>query len=338
MKLPLVSRSRLDAVATELQRKLGKTRQEVEKLRQKLAAERERTAQLRSKVQVMQCESQTQASQSGTLDGRAIVMTEGIRHQRLVMTGTHEACVRLFNGQRLFVDTTDRTVGLAIAFDQEWEMYITNILLKNLGEDSDFLDVGANHGYFSIIATSKIKTGRVVAIEPNPQLYSLVTKSMHFNGVAAFATCLNCAVSNQSGPVTLNFNPELAGGGNLHPLPPDQDSSTTSVTIPGKTIDSLVAEQSLANLHLIKMDVEGWEPYAFAGMPQTLARFPHLKLLIEFSQMAYTDAPGFFLDLKKSFKTVSQIAPDGTLTPLKDYDHYLETLWAPWGNLFCQND
>ena len=49
-------------------------------------------------------------------------------------------------------------------------------------------------------------------------------------------------------------------------------------------------ELALAPLDLIKVDIEGFEPYALRGLAATLAQSPRLKILCEYSPLAMLEA------------------------------------------------
>ncbi len=337
---PFVLRSRLKAAEQSvrpLQKQVEKLEKDNAKLQQRHVTFKSEIQKLHDRVAALEDRILTRLDQLGQSMHSAKV-------PRLVMTGPHTACVEIFTGQRFFVDTADRTVGLPIAFDGRWEPYLVTLFLNELREDSIFIDVGANCGFFSVVAATKIKSGRIFAVEPNPHLCELINKSLYVNAIWPYAKCLNLAVTDKDGEVTLNFDPELVGGGGLHhPAEIDPNISdhppmtVQSVTVQAKTLDSIAAGQKLSRVDFIKIDVEGWEPHVFQGMNRTIAGNPQLKILLEFSHGAYADAPAFFKELKKAFATVSQVMPDGSMIALQDYDQYLKSLWAPWGNLFCRN-
>ncbi|HET6925213.1 MAG TPA: hypothetical protein VFH39_05275, partial [Candidatus Saccharimonadales bacterium] len=82
-----------------------------------------------------------------------------IKNGMTVKTGEYEALTRLFTGQKMFVDTRDISLAPHLMFDGIWEEPLTKLILSALNENSVFLDVGANFGYFGLIAGTKIKNG-----------------------------------------------------------------------------------------------------------------------------------------------------------------------------------
>ncbi len=71
-----------------------------------------------------------------------------------------------------------------------YEPHVTNLVKGILKEGGVFLDVGANIGYFTMLAASLVKAnGKVIAIEPNPQNLQLIYSSLlenHLSNVAIY--------------------------------------------------------------------------------------------------------------------------------------------------------
>lgn len=63
-----------------------------------------------------------------------------------------------------------------------YEDETSDILIDNLKKDDTFIDVGANNGYFSLLASTLVgKKGRVFAFEPNPRAINKLKKSIKLN-------------------------------------------------------------------------------------------------------------------------------------------------------------
>lgn len=64
-----------------------------------------------------------------------------------------------------------------------WERFNTDLFHKILKHGDTFVDVGANFGYFSILAGMLIgPMGKLYAFEPIPRVFELLTKSLKANG------------------------------------------------------------------------------------------------------------------------------------------------------------
>lgn len=65
-------------------------------------------------------------------------------------------------------------------------------------------------------------------------------------------------------------------------------------TVPTTTVDEYCLGQGITQVHLMKIDTEGHEDAVFAGMTDTLASSPTLKVVMEFTFGAYRDPAEFW--------------------------------------------
>ena len=93
---------------------------------------------------------------------------------------------------KMYVRLNDQFIGAAIARDKQYEPHVTRALRDTLGRGATFIDVGANIGYFALLAAKIVgPAGRVVAFEPNPANCDLLRRSIE---------------ANQFGTITLHQN------------------------------------------------------------------------------------------------------------------------------------
>lgn len=134
-----------------------------------------------------------------------------------------------------------------------------------------FLDVGANTGVYSVLMAARGLVGAVVAFEPDPGNYARFLANLSVNRLVGKVRALPLAVGDQLAEVTLSE----AGAHNrgeswiVHPDKPPEEAKGVAThkvrqirfddefSLKGKTI-------------LVKMDVEGSEFHALAGMERTL--------------------------------------------------------------------
>lgn len=142
-----------------------------------------------------------------------------------------------------------------------------------------FYDVGANAGFFSVLAGRMVGSrGMVVAFEPVPGNAALVRRNAHLNRMT-WITVLQSAVAATSGSEELVLA-AYAGGGALESagLPPDAVGRITVATI---ALDDLVAGGSVPPPSVVKVDVEGAEQDVLLGMRAVLAEH-RPSLVLEF--------------------------------------------------------
>ena len=59
-----------------------------------------------------------------------------------------------------------------------WEPNLTHWITERLKDGDVFVDVGANVGYFSLLASTLVGSGHVVAVEPTPRAFDMLEESL----------------------------------------------------------------------------------------------------------------------------------------------------------------
>ena len=114
------------------------------------------------------------------------------------------------DGFDLYVMSNDY-IGVSIIRNKNYEPHVTNLIKNILSQDDVFVDVGANVGYFTMLASSILKgRGKVIAFEPNPQNLQLIYSSLLHNGYSK-VEIYPYAVSNSAG--ILRFTTVGSNGG-----------------------------------------------------------------------------------------------------------------------------
>ncbi len=148
------------------------------------------------------------------------------------------------------------------------EVPVQDALAELLAPGDVFYDIGANVGYFSVVAAGIVgSTGGVVAFEPVPVNALYVRRNAAINDMAIDVR--EQAVGERSGPGVLNVA-AYSGGSALEgvDVPPDRVGTMTVEVV---SIDDLVAARSVPPPTVVKVDVEGGEMLVLRGMQRTLA-------------------------------------------------------------------
>ena len=143
-------------------------------------------------------------------------------------------------------------------------------LLHFLQPEELFLDVGANVGSYTILA-SKVVGARVKAVEPIPETFDHLTDNINLNQVHSIVQAENIALGATDSFLTMTADQDTT---NHAVSASDKDGET--VNVPVKRMDNLVGDQIPA---LIKIDVEGYETEVLKGGQHTLAS-PDCKAVI----------------------------------------------------------
>ena len=180
------------------------------------------------------------------------------------------------------------------------------------------LDVGANVGYYSALAMRILQErGTIVAMEPDPESFSYLQKTVAANGTAK-VICVRKAAAAESGEATLFVSRENRGDNRLYA----NEFGTDSLQVPAVAVDDLLAELGIAQVNLVKMDVQGFEGHVLRGMTRTITQSASLIVLMEFWPHGLRSA-GFeprqiFTDCERLGLQVFTLARDGRLQRLED--------------------
>ena len=131
-----------------------------------------------------------------------------------------------------------------------------SFLLHFLKKDDLFLDIGANVGVYSLLA-SGIKQAQTIAIEPVPTTFNFLQKNIVLNQLNKTITSLNIGLADKNG--NLYFTSD--GDTNNHVTDTKTDKS---IEVDVKTLDT-ITENILTVDTIIKMDVEGFEIKVLEG-------------------------------------------------------------------------
>lgn len=139
-------------------------------------------------------------------------------------------------------------------------------LRRDYGEVADgatVVDLGANIGAFSIYAATTARNCRLYAYEPMPDFFELMRLNVRLNGLEGVVECFNLAVAAEP------ESRELLAAGNGSCFPSlgasHRPRRPASTTVGCTTIAAIVGLNALAQVDLLKMDIEGAEYESLYG-------------------------------------------------------------------------
>jgi len=216
---------------------------------------------------------------------RAAGVTHDVLFSQAVYLGDHRALTYLQTGQKIFVDTRSVDIGTHLILGGMWESNYAQAFCSLLKPGDVVLDIGANHGFYSLIAAQRIAPGgHVYAFEPSRNFYDLMTASVSVNGLGDVVSVANLGLGDAEGELTLAYDPHLSGGGHLEIGEVEaRDGARTLLRekVRVVTLDDYLGSQ-LAKVDVIKMDIEGAEGLALKGMARIIDRSRSLKMMMEF--------------------------------------------------------
>ena len=198
---------------------------------------------------------------------------------------TDAPVVRTIHGARLRVD--QRTImPRCIAWFGVWEPLLSRWIEDRLRPGDVFVDVGANIGYFSLLAARRVgPAGRVVAIEPAPPTFAKLTANLELNPGAPVRP-VRAAVAADRG--TIAFYRAERNDAESSTLPGHGREPAGEVD--AFPLAALLSDDEIAATRIIKIDIEGGESEALRGILPDIDRFPEsMELAIEVHP---GDAPG----------------------------------------------
>jgi FkbM family methyltransferase len=174
-----------------------------------------------------------------------------------------------FGGQ--FEITLPDSIQTYIYFFGVWEPTITEYVQNTLEAGDIFIDIGANIGYHSLLASKCVgSTGHVYCFEASPSIYTVLERNLARNG-ARNVTSFNVAVVNEPGEVTVYLNvPENLGGSTVVPEAANERSAKLEAVVPGLPLPKILDASIIRRARLIKVDVEGAEWDVVKGIGSAL--------------------------------------------------------------------
>lgn len=151
------------------------------------------------------------------------------------------------------------------------EQPVQHALAEHLKPGDVFYDIGANVGFFTVIAARLVgEKGQVYAFEPVPENAAFIKANIDLNNFSNIILDQR-AVSSHTGKGELILA-EYSGGATLSKAdtPPDMKGVISVDLI---SIDDLIAEHEIQPPSLLKIDVEGAEMPVLMGMKETIQKY-----------------------------------------------------------------
>lgn len=143
---------------------------------------------------------------------------------------------------------------------------------RTLKEGDVVYDLGANVGYYSLIASKAVgATGRVVCFEPSIRNTGFIRRHLQLNEISN-CDVIEAAVSQSDGIAFFDRGPNFFQG---HLT----SESENTACVKTANLDSLVSSRQVPSPTVIKCDIEGAEYEALIGARDTLERFAPIIFL-----------------------------------------------------------
>jgi FkbM family methyltransferase len=185
------------------------------------------------------------------------------------------------------IDVTDDVLREMYLAGLPCEPLTTGWLLGALQRNAIFVDVGANVGYYTLLAARLVgPAGRVVAFEPNPAVRARLEAHVRLNQAEAVVQIQPFALADSdAGEIELFVPPAVAESGiaSLELSPALAARGAAAVRVAGQRFDEWLDHTPLARIDVMKIDVEGAETAVLGGMRRVLAAAPPSHIVCETS-------------------------------------------------------
>ncbi len=221
--------------------------------------------------------------------------------------------VQTIYGNKYFIDSTDEIMAPQLIVYRQWEEDISRFIINSMTPDTGFLDIGANFGYFTCLAASRIGTsgcGFVISVEANPRMVDLLRRNSRINWSMCPITIHDFAVSDREGYIEFNVPDGRAANAGLASPAVARAPGDRRLVVPTRTLPQLVGDRPI---DLMKIDVEGFELLVLNHLAPVLVHSPDLAIIMEWSQQqmqaAGFSAADFFALLDRFGYSVHRIPP-----------------------------
>jgi len=180
-------------------------------------------------------------------------------------------------GVTLELNPEDRTLSATLWSEGVWEKTQTEQLLEQLSPGDTFVDVGANIGYYTVLAARKVgPQGRVFAFEPDPESFALLQRNVERNALSQVVV-ENKAAGAEKGKLELFLSTANRGDHRIY----DPGGGRPSVEVAVVRLDDYFA-QAGGPLHAMKIDTRGAECTILDGMTTLLDSHTELSLVLAY--------------------------------------------------------
>jgi FkbM family methyltransferase len=185
-----------------------------------------------------------------------------LRRRHLTYQPADPGKITLRPGITLGIDPESRYPFEYFCFRSREMTYELDRFIKNAAAFSSFVDVGANHGIFSLTFCALRSDGRVLAIDPSPIAFEILQKNQNLNSFSQLqARKVACGAA--AGEVRMKLN--------WHHLQAirDEENNVDAVAVPVLSLDQICEEENILP-EVLKIDVEGFELPVLRGAERVL--------------------------------------------------------------------
>jgi len=207
-----------------------------------------------------------------------------INNVNAVMLNDPLIYLKEFNGKFYINPRSD--LFKVIIKNKGYELNLTKYCRQYIDKNKDFIDAGANVGFYTILASKMLnKNRRIIAIEPSNNAYKKLKLNISINNLSNNIYIVKKVAINKEAIVslkTINNKEEYSTLGNKMKHKAILNESFKVEKVPSTTVDKIVDQYQLQP-GFIKIDVEGAEYLLLKGAKKTLLKYSPI-ILIEINE------------------------------------------------------
>ena len=210
--------------------------------------------------------------------------------------GRDRMLVDVAYGGMLIVPSEDFSLMPILTTTGVLEAPLTKFFLAQVKPGHTIVDIGANVGYFTVLAAKLVGAkGRVIGYEANPHTFRVLQDNLALNWLTDQEIILrNEAAYSENTHITFHASAKFVGDSSIYERPASDNyvDEVTSIQVPGVRLDD--ALRRVEKINLLKIDIEGGEFHAFTGMMDMIRSRKIERIAFEWNKiMLGADAPKF---------------------------------------------
>lgn len=171
------------------------------------------------------------------------------------LCGIHRQSLQV-DGMAFWVDPVSN-FGQSLLVNGGYEPELTGMVRSVLHEGGTFVDVGANEGWFTVVAGRAVgPKGRVLALEPQSRLQEVIRRNCESNQIHN-VTLFRTAVGSQTGTCPIYLTPDVNTGASGMQASTKYKLPTEETPI--SPLSVLFERAGIDHVDCLKMDIEGFE-------------------------------------------------------------------------------
>lgn len=214
-----------------------------------------------------------------------------------------------------------------LGFNGGWEKKSLELWIKLCENSNTIFDVGANSGIYSLISKSVNKNARVFAFEPIKENLKLLKAN---NAINNFDVKINeVGVSNKNGEAKMYALPNTVNYMTSINLNRYGDKDVVETSIPIVTLASVIEQNKIEKVDLIKIDVEEHEYQVLEGLGPYIKTMMPAFLIEIIGNENGKKIKELFENLNYIYFLIDEINPPRQVSSIVDSEHHNYLICTP---------